>query len=231
MSAWLPEPSAPPVRPIWMTTMVDLLALLVSFFVMLLSTSQIRFDDWNALVSGVRDRFPSTIQPIETPPEPSAPRRLAPRAVDLDYLHRLLAEKTVADPLLARSTLRRHEDRIVLSIPGDLLFAPDSVALSPEAAAAAAQLSGALQFVPNRVEVAGHTDPTPPSARGAYESNWELSLARSVAFGSALVAAGYGRQVDALGYGESRFDPELGYAAARRVELVIHAGRGEARAR
>lgn len=218
-------------RPIWMTTLVDLLALLVSFFVMMLSTSQVRLDAWDALVSGVRERFPASVQAIETPPEPTAPRRLSPRAVDLDYLTRLLAEKTVADPVLARSTLRRGDDRIVLAIPGDLLFPPDSAALSPEAATAAAQLAAALQFVANRIEVAGHTDPTPPSSRGPYASNWELSLARSLAFGAALFASGYARPIDALGYGESRFDPALGNAAARRVELVIHAGKGEARAR
>lgn len=218
-------------RPIWMTTLVDLLALLVSFFVMMLSTSQMRLDDWDALVSGVRERFPASVRAIETPAESKAPRRLTPRAVDLDYLDRLLAEKTVADPVLARSTLRRGEDRIVLSIPGDLLFLPDSAALSPEAVAASAQLATALQFVANRVEIAGHTDPTPPSSRGPFASNWELSLARSLAFGAALSAAGYARQVDALGHGESRFDPALGNAAARRVEVVIHSGKGVSRAR
>jgi len=231
MSQASPETGRKLARPTWMVTMVDLLAILVSFFVLMLSTSQVPTDAWGKVVAGVREQLPGATRPPEAPAEPKAPRRLTPRAVDLGYLDRLLAEKTVADPILSRSTLLRGADRIVLSMPGDLLFLPDSASLSPEAAAAAAQLATALQFVANRIEVAGHTDPTPPSARGPFASNWELSLARSLAFGAALSAAGYARQVDALGHGESRFDPALGNAAARRVELVIHASKGVPRAR
>jgi chemotaxis protein MotB len=212
--------------------MVDLLALLFSFFVLLFATSQIRAESWRALTAGFQARLaPGAAEAIPVPPERAAPRTLAPRAVDLDYLHRLLTDKVAQHPILGRAAVRRRADSIALAIPGDLLFRPDSAELSPDAAAAAAELAGALRFVANQIEVAGHTDPTPPSARGLYASNWELSLARSLAFARALLSSGYALDVNAVGYAGSRFDPAADMTQARRVELVIRAAKGDARAR
>ena len=223
----LPE-RAPPMRPIWIATMVDLLAILVSFFVMMFATSQIRAESWRALTAGFQARL-STGGPtaIEIPDDHPAPRSLKPRAVDLDYLHRLLADKTAQHPLLSRAALSRRGDAIVLAIPGELLFRPDSAELSREAVEAAAELAGALRFVANRIEIGGHTDPTPPSARGPFPSNWELSLARAMAFARAMLGSGYALEIAAAGYGDARFDPAAEMTQARRVELIIRAARGE----
>lgn len=218
-------------RTIWLTTMVDLLALLVTFFVMTLATSQIRLDSWRALASSLQSRFTDAAEPILIPPEQAAPRRLAPRAVDLDYLHRLLVDKAAAHSALREAKIQRLSDRIVLAMPGDLLFAPDSAELSERARLAAAELAAALRFFANQVAVAGHTDPTPPAAAGPYPSNWELSLARALAFAGALREAGYPLHLDVLGYADTRREPALDLAAARRVELVIREAKGAPLAR
>jgi len=215
----------------WLVIMIDLLALLVSFFVMLFSTSQIELEAWRALTSRAQGGVSATVAPIVPPDDRAAPRTLAPRAADLDYLHRLLADKTANHPALREAKLRRAADRIVLALPGDLLFRPDSAELSERARAAAAELAGALRFVANQVEVTGHADPTPPSAHGPFPTNWELSLARALAFAAALRESGYSLDVNAIAYADSRFDEAEGPAAARRVELVIREAKGGARAR
>lgn len=231
--SWEGEPGpAAPARPIWMTTMVDLLALLVSFFVLLFATSQIRAESWRALTAGFQARLASApVEASRPPEEAAAPRTLAPRGVDLDYLRRLLADKIAADPVLSGASLRRRDDRIVLAIPGDLLFRPGSAELSPDAAKAAGELAAALRFVANQIAVSGHTDPTPPAADGPYPSNWELSLARSLAFAQAMLASGYPLDVAAVGHGASRFATGGDMAQARRVELVIRPAMGGPRAR
>ena len=232
MTSWADREPSAPMRPIWVATMVDLLAILVSFFVLMFATSQIRAEPWRALTAGFQARVdPEAGERVAIPDELPAPRTLAPRAVDLDYLHRLLSDKAARHPLLSRAALQRRADAVALAIPGDLLFPPDSAALSPEAAAAAAELAGALRFVANRIEVAGHSDPTPPSARGPFPSNWELSLARSLAFAHALLASGYPLDIGAVGYADSRFDPAAEMTQARRVELVIRAAKGDLRVR
>jgi chemotaxis protein MotB len=232
MSDWLERPPPMRMRPIWMTTMVDLLALLVSFFVLMFATSQIRNESWRALSAGFQAALATgEAASIEVPEERPAPRVLKPQAADLDYLHRLLVGKIAGDPVLSRAEVRRGSDAIVLAIPGDLLFRPDSAEVSAEAQAAAAELAGALRFVANQIEVAGHSDPTPPSAQGPFASNWELSLARSLAFARALLASGYQLKVNAVGYGASRFDPGGDMAEARRVELIIRAAGGGDHAR
>ena len=232
MNDWPERTASSPMRPIWITTMVDLLALLVSFFVLMFATSQIRNESWRALTAGFQARLaPAAAAPIDIPTEHPAPRTQTPLAVDLDYLHRLLADKIAGHPVLGHAAVRRQPEAIALAIPGELLFPPDSAELSPEAEAAAAELAGALRFVANQIEVAGHTDPTPPSARGPHASNWELSLARSLSFARALLASGYPLNVNAVGHGASRFDPAADLTEARRVELVIRAAGGGARAR
>lgn len=213
-------------RQIWLTTMVDLLALLVSFFVMTLASSQIQLDSWRALAAGLQGRFADAAAPIPVPPEAAAPRRLKPRAVDLDYLHRLLLDKAAGHPALRDATIRRLDDRVVLALPGDLLFAPDSAELSERARLAAAELATALRFLANQVVVAGHTDPTPPASTGPYASNWELSLARAQAFADALREAGYPLRLEVLGHADARREPAGDMAAARRVELAIREAKG-----
>ena len=232
MTDWTDREPSAPMRPIWVATMVDLLAILVSFFVLMFATSQIRAEPWRALTAGFQARLDQNAgERPTTPDEPLAPRTMAPRAVDLDYLHRLLSDKAARHPLLRRAALQRRDDAVVLAIPGDLLFPPDGAMLSPEAAAAAAELAGALRFVANRIEIVGHSDPTPPSARGPYPSNWELSLARSLSFAHALLASGYQLDVGAVGYADARFDPAAEMTQARRVELVIRAAKGDVRVR
>src|SRR5690606_13443248 len=87
-------------RTIWLTTMVYLLALLGTIFVMTLAPSQRRLRSCGARASSLQSRFTDAAEPILIPPEQAAPRRLAPRAVDLDYLHRLLVDKAAAHTAL-----------------------------------------------------------------------------------------------------------------------------------
>ena len=113
-------------------------------------------------------------------------------------------------------------DRLVVTMPQDLLFATDSSSLRPDLQADLRAVAGNLLQYPNsRIEVIGHTDNT-----GDAGYNRSLSQRRAGAVSSVLVGAGVpsGRIVT-IGQGEdmpiaSNLTAQ-GRAQNRRVEIII----------
>ena len=162
------------------------------------------------------------------------PRDLTSSAVDLGYLTKVLREKFVDHDELQGNWLRLMDDRIVLSLPGELVFDSGSATLNEDGRAVAGALATALNLVGNRIDIFGHTDPRPVSAGSRYASNWELSLARAVAFAHAMSTAGYPYLIDAYGLAESRYyelprdlDESAKAKLARRVDLVVREERAK----
>ncbi len=234
-----PPMLAPPRRKddsnAWMVTFTDLVALLVTFFVMLFAMSTVKIHDWQNLTQSLRQQL-NTVGDTQTAvpllrmdmPSPDA----AP-GTDLDYLAGLLRAQLANAPVLSGASVRREQDRIFVSLPASLLFEGGDYALAPSAARAVFELGGVLRNISNRIEVAGHADPRPPRSR--YPSNWELSLLRAHSVANALREAGYDGRVIARGYGHAQFDalpadltPREREAVGRRVDLVIHSSAREA---
>ena len=212
----------------WMITFADLTALMLTFFVLLFSMSEPEPEKWEAIVDSLSVR----LAPVRSSASisVSAPLTLEQftisRATDIDYLHAVIVDKVGADLALAGSVIGRTEDRLTLSLPADSLFERGSAVLTPTARGAAFVLGGILSPLNNRVEVFGHTDPTP--ATSAVVSDWELSLARAEAMASALRGYGYPHEIGAFGRGAGRFDdinPALPSQRrrelARRVDVVV----------
>ena len=212
----------------WMITFTDLISLMLTFFVMLFAMSSVQVDRWEATI----DSLSQTLSPaeVETVARATAQFNVGTvfrrQAINLDYLAAVLDETIGEDPMLARSQIMRLDDRLVIALPGDLLFEPSQAQLSEPARQALFVLGGVLRNIGNQVGVNGHTDPT-PTAQNVYPSNWELSLARALAVGEALKEAGYTEDVLAFGFADSRYrqlpemDPVQRRAMARRVDVVV----------
>ena len=147
-------------------------------------------------------------------------------AINLDYLISVLKESISEDELLVNSQLMRLEDRLIIALPGDLLFQPGKASLDEEAKKALFNLGGVLRNVKNQIGINGHTDPKPLKSKN-YTSNWELSIGRATAVANALQRSGYTEEIISFGYASSRFDelpelPEIERSAlGRRVDIVI----------
>ncbi|MDA0998449.1 MAG: OmpA family protein [Proteobacteria bacterium] len=212
----------------WMLTFTDLVSLLLTFFVMLFAMSNVKIDIWEKIV----DSLSQTLNPVpeKVIQKPTATFNIGTlfrkRAIDLDYLASILKENLSSDELLKNIRISRLEDRLVVALPGDLLFDAGQALLTERARGALFTLGGMLQNIGNGVVVSGHTDPVPPTS-GAFTSNWELSIARAAAVANAMRRAGYSDEIVALGYGSSRINdlPDMPDAArnelARRVDLII----------
>lgn len=223
------EPRQPGIA--WMITFADLLSLLLAFFVLMFTMSSINQGAWRAMADSLANRLqagePRTLS--RDLADENFPRAFEREAMDLDYLRRVLRQKGAESELLARAVLRREDDRLVISLPADLLFPPAQATLTEAAAAATAVLGDVFRGVANQLEVEGHSDPEPLAGDAAFASNWELSLARAVVVANTLRAAGYGFDIAAFGLADSRYF-ETGAAAptraardalSRRVDLIV----------
>lgn len=113
-------------------------------------------------------------------------------------------------------------DRLIVTLPQDILFATDSFAVRPDLQADLRVVAANLRQYPNStIQVIGHTDNT-----GDASYNQGLSERRAQSVANVLVGAGVSSgRVLAVGRGEnqpvaSNLTPE-GRALNRRVEIVI----------
>ena len=119
----------------WMVTFTDLVSLMLTFFVLLFSMSNIKVDRWNDVI----DALSQSLNPSSTKAQSSATASFniatlfRKRAINLDYLTSVLDEAVANDPLLVNSQLMRLEDRLVIALPGDLLFEPGKAVLAENA--------------------------------------------------------------------------------------------------
>lgn len=113
-------------------------------------------------------------------------------------------------------------DRLIVTMPQDILFAVDSFDIRPNLRSDLFEVADSLQKYPEtRVQVAGHTD-----SDGAASYNQRLSERRANAVADVLRSGGVrSSRINAFGRGEDQPVAsnltEQGKAQNRRVEIVI----------
>jgi chemotaxis protein MotB len=220
--------------PVWLITFVDLISLLLAFFVMIFAMSSPSAPEWKAFTAAMKKA--EIKKPAETTEAPPSTVSAVPdrpgRGVDLRYLRRILETGMARETTLALAVLREEGGNLILGLPGDLFFRGGAAEVLPSGAAALFALAETLSNLDNRIDLIGHTDPRPMSGSGPFKSNWELSLARAAAVADSLANAGYRKPLTVRGAGDSWF-ADLGetlpldqrYRRARRVDLIIHRDR------
>jgi outer membrane protein OmpA-like peptidoglycan-associated protein len=119
---------------------------------------------------------------------------------------------------LAKTT----DERLWITLPGDLAFQPNRSALKPGATAVLDKIVVALRGVPAaEVRIVGHTD-----SKGAAAANDALSLDRAASTRDWLVARGMSPvRIAVAGRGSrdplASNDDEAGRATNRRVEILV----------
>ncbi len=218
----------------WMIIFTDLVSLMLTFFVLLFSMSNVQADKWKTMTDALSQTLnPSSALSVEaTSSSFNIANILRRKAINLDYLASVLEKAIADDPLLSRSVLMRLDDRLVIALPGDLLFPSGRAVLSKKASKALFDLGGVLRNIGNQIGVNGHSDPTPPG-KGEYTSNWELSLARAIAVANLLRRSGYMDDITAYGYADSYYSrlpdipEEQKTAMGRRVDIVVMPNAGK----
>ena len=216
----------------WMVTFVDLVSLLLAFFVLLFSMTTPDAPQWEAFTASLRSTFSvdSDSRSREALMPESVETESFGTGVDLGYLRRLLEVTMSRDPTLQNATLTPKNGRLVLSITSDVFFQPGVATMQSSGENALFDLAEALSQINNRIDIVGHTDPRPfLSSTGPFRSNWGLSLARALAVADTLQRFGYRKPIEVRGAADGKFgeiDESLSlderYRRARRVDLVIY---------
>lgn len=213
----------------WMVIFADLLALLLTFFVLMYSMNSVQVSKWKAMVESLSENLNPERARIQEKDWETAETALVQQkqALSLNYLKNIIEEKLQYDPILRRSTVQLLDDRLAISLPADLIFEKGSSALTKESYAAMLELGDSLRNIKNRISVVGHTDMEPTSGK-KYPSNWELSLVRAINVANMIKKSGYRQKIEIFGNGSSRFGDmdetiplNKRYKLARRVDVVI----------
>lgn len=224
-----------PSSPAWMVTFSDLMTLLLTFFVLLVSMAVI--DEQRKLVAlgsivGTFGPIPQTENYLAKRDE-RVSREVGPMndVNDLELLKPLLYED-------ARDDIRFMENRLIqiVSISTDVLFESGQTKLSPRGQEIAGLIAPVLRDLPHPLLLAGHASTLRDELGARYldykprESelapSWEISLERAMAMYQALLSHGVPpERMRVEGFGDTR--PRYGDASEserrmnRRVDIVL----------
>lgn len=168
--------------PEWVVTFGDMMSLLLTFFIMLVSMSEIKEDEkYQAMVDSMRQEFghEATIMPV---PGENVPRNSnmihtasAGRARRRDTVQGGAKVKAVIgdDPQVLSTRLGKHAARM-----GVVQFDEQGVALSDQAKAELQQVITMIAGKPHRVEVRGHASRRPLPPESTVRDKWDLAYER-----------------------------------------------------
>ena len=214
--------------PKWMTTFSDLMCLLMCFFVLLLSFSEMDVVKFKEVVDSLREAFGVQREEVvfDIPKGLDIVSREFQARFTVEELLERLKSAVKLELIKGEIQIESLEDRVVLRMKDRLLFPPGRAELTPQAKQILDSLGEVFKLFDGEIIVAGHTDDI-PLKKGPYRSNWELSAARAVSVVQYLLKKNYAlpEQISAVGYGPSRplypNDSPEHRAANRRVEIVL----------
>ena len=217
------EKKAAAGAPAWMVTFSDMVTLLLTFFVLLLSMAnmdQVKFSKASDSLAGAFGVLGGSIQT-----EVSRPKVVSYVPIDDDFtsrVYRRLKSKLRELKLNKKIDLVKDRGAVVLRVDESVLFASGGKELDPEAYPGLRKVAELVRPIPLNLKVEGHTDD-----RGNELANWDLSVGRAVSVlrylaGNQLLPL---NRLSATGYGSQKplfpntSDRER--ALNRRVEFVL----------
>lgn len=190
--------------PKWMTTYSDMITLILVFFILLFSMSQIDMAKFDAISESFQNRmlfdfYPSPV-PMENPTQSSSHKENGETSNEFETPTDLTEINDRDDIQNQEDTLQtlmedienyldehdlnnvisadRTERGVVLVLQELILFDPGQAELLPSGEHFLAEIGSFLTEIPHEIKVEGHTDNRPISSY-RYPSNWELSGARA----------------------------------------------------
>ncbi|MBT6179317.1 MAG: OmpA family protein [Deltaproteobacteria bacterium] len=168
--------------PKWVVTFADLMSLLMCFFVMLLSMSEVDIEKFKAMIEGI-DRGMDTKRSSQTM------KKIDAKIKEKNKAKMASKEQTVSDAVMLQQLLRPmiQEEQIELLVQDQLIvirilqggsFKPGSADLKVAFKPIAKKLKAVFSEIEGTIAISGHTDDRPIKSR-RFRSNFELSSARA----------------------------------------------------
>lgn len=214
----------------WLTTYSDLVTLLLAFFVLLFSFSEIDAEKFRNIMSSFQGgtgvfEGGSTLDDLPNPSQESVGND-----DELDSLMGYLEEYADSLGLGNRINVDVEERGIVIRFMDNVFFDSGSATVkedSFEILESVAEILNREEFLKRQIKVEGHTDTDPIRRSVRFPTNWELSSARATNVLRYLVEEANidGERISSSGYSYYRNiapnDTDENKAKNRRVDVVI----------
>jgi len=222
------EKKAPAGAPMWMVTFSDMVTLLLTFFVLLMSMAsmdQVKFSKASSSLAGAFGVLASSNSTTA-----SIPRVVTYAPVDDDLtsrVYRRLRSKVHDLKLNKEITLVKDRGAVILRIEEAVLFKSGERSLNPAAQPILQKVAELVRPLPFTMKIEGHTDD-----QGDELANWDLSVARAVSVLRYLASKQLLplNRLAATGYGSQKplfpNNSEAERALNRRVEFVLESQGG-----
>ncbi|MGL1935124.1 MAG: flagellar motor protein MotB [Fibrobacterales bacterium] len=221
--------------PAYMMTFGDMMSLLLTFFVMLLSMATFEPTKYAMTMQtiqgsfGVLDSYPTVaVMPVVQIPKHSGDESKRKQALeDAKKVEDVIETKNMDDAVKVKMT----ETGIAIKLKDPVAFSSGNADLKAKGQEILADIGQILKNKPDlKIRVEGHTDDVPIHTV-KYDSNWELSTARSLsvlkllAQYSGVKTEEISQNMSAVGYGEFRpLVPNTNSknrAENRRIEIFV----------
>ena len=195
----------------WLTSYLDVLTLLITLFVLLLSLSPPGGGE------AADTAFMRSVSAVSSLPLASLATGIKPRHEGL--------QPQLAGLNIPGVSVSQGREGVTLRIDTSLLFPSAQAVLTTQGRDVIERLMDVLSNFDGQISVEGHTDSV-PIATARFPSNWELSSARAIAVVRHLERQGFNiSRMRAVGYADTQpMEPNAtadGRAANRRVELLL----------
>jgi chemotaxis protein MotB len=181
-----PEEECPAGAPLWMVTFGDMMSLLVCFFVILISFSNMDVIKYRSLVGSLRSAFGSQSAIVSSVITGQI------SAVSLGESHdgaKSMTEEDLENELVSSvekegftgdATIHRTDRGIVLRVRENIAFSPGSADIQAESFKFLDKVAKVCRLFNRKIYIEGHTDNIPMQSED-FPSNWELSSVRASA--------------------------------------------------
>ncbi|HWR83003.1 MAG TPA: flagellar motor protein MotB [Candidatus Deferrimicrobium sp.] len=210
----------------WLLTYADLITLLLAFFVVMYSMSQIDAKKFGKVAQALHGVLKGGENIFSHDPEQKTQGHGLLKLGNLRMLQARIDEKFRQIGRSEDIQTEVTERGLVVHILESALFRQGSAHLQPRAMEVLDLIYDNVRHMPNHIRVEGHTDDRPINTP-LYPSNWELSSARAIEVVRYFVN-NHGAppdRISALGYGEFRpVRPNNSIenrATNRRVDVVV----------
>jgi chemotaxis protein MotB len=180
--------------PDWVVTFSDMMSLLLTFFVMLVSMSEIKQEESLVLIESLRRQFGPSRASLSL-----APGRLPPTSAAVNKLTSLGRARR-ADTMNGGDKVQApHGDyaRVMAIRPSDestvggvIYFDEGDDTLSQKSREVLRETARAIAGKPQKIEIRGHTSSRPLDPGSSFRSHWELAHARALKAMQYLVSLG-----------------------------------------
>ena len=170
------EKKAAPGAPMWMVTYSDMVTLLLTFFVLLLSMASLDNIKFSKASDSLAGAFGVLAHSSST--EVSAPQVISYSPIDDDFVarvYRRLRSKLRELKLNQQIKLVKDRGAVILRIDEAVLFQSGQTQVSAEAYPVLRKVAELVRPLPLNLKIEGHSD-----NQGDEMVNWELSLTRAM---------------------------------------------------